>query len=315
MVQTTPPRPRRLPPYRQWAAWLFTLPGLLSQLVFGWLPVALAFVVAFQRYYFVKEPEYVGLQNFRAVASDPLIRTAFQNTFVYALLSIGLTFVIPIAVSILLMEMSRRTIRWMMILWFIPVAATAGIAIWKYMYHERLGLLNGMLTAVGLPPQKWLDDPGMAMFSLVLPGILLFGPGLIYIAALQNIPEELYEAAEMEGAGLFRKIWYVTLPRLRPVIAMMLIFSVIGAMQVFETPFILTGGGPGYATTTVVMHIYNLAFNAYNLGKATALAIVLFGVIMALVVLQRRYFRENLDEGSADPGSRRMLPWRPGRRS
>ncbi len=285
----------RGPRYRQAAAWLFTLPGLIVQVVFGWLPVALAFVVAFQRYYFIKDSEFVGLQNFRDVKADPLILTAFQNTFYYALLSLGLTFFIPIFVSILLMEMSRRTIRTMMILWFIPVASTAGILIWKYMYHQRLGLLNGMLSALGLPAQKWLDDPMLAMFSLILPGIVLFGPGLIYIAALQNIPEELYEAAEIEGASFIRKIWHVTLPRLRPVIAMMLIFGVIGSMQVFELPFLMTGGGPGYATTTVVMHIYDLAFNAYNLGKATALAIVLFFVIMTLIALQRRYFKENLD--------------------
>src|SRR5262249_13770405 len=145
--------------------------------------------------------------------------------------------------------------------------------IWKYMYHPRLGLLNGLMHTLGLPEQKWLDDPNLAMLCLVLPGVILFSPGLIYIAALQSVPEELYEASELEGAGFFQKIRLVTLPRLRPIIAMMLIFSVIGSMQVFELPFIMTGGGPGYSTTTVVMYIYNLAFNAYNLGKATALAI------------------------------------------
>jgi multiple sugar transport system permease protein len=294
-MAATPSTLRLVPRHRHLSAWLFTLPGLLAQFLFGWFPVLFAFVVGFQRYYFVKDPEFVGTRNFRDVAADPLIVTAFTNTFYYALLSIGLTFAIPIFISILLMEMKPRTIRTMMVLWFIPVASTAGIAIWKYLYNPRLGLLNGMLTGLGLPPLKWLDDPGMAMFCLVLPGLILFGPGLIYIAALQSIPEELYEAAELEGAGFFRKIRVVTLPRLRPVIAMMLIFSVIGSLQVFELPFIMTGGGPGYATTTVVMHIYNLAFNAYDLGKATALAIVLFMVIMALILIQRRFFRESLD--------------------
>ncbi len=281
--------------YRHLAAWLFTLPGLLVQFLFGWFPVLLAFVVAFQRYFFVKPPQFIGAQNFRDVARDPLILTAFGNTLHYAALAVGLTFFLPIFVSILLMEMDRKTVRWMMILWFIPVASTAGIAIWKYLYNPRLGLLNGLLTFLHLPTLKWLDDPALAMFCLVLPSLILFGPGLIYIAALQSIPEELYEAAELEGAGFFKKIRLVTLPRLRPVIAMMLIFSVIGSMQVFELPFIMTGGGPGYATTTVVMHVYNLAFNAYNLGKATALALVLFVVIMTLILIQRRFFRENLD--------------------
>lgn len=281
--------------YRTLAAWLFTLPGILAQGFFGWFPILFSFTVAFQRYYLIKSPEFVGWENFQAVAADPLTRIAFGNTLKYAAMSIGLTFVVPIFTSILLMEMSRRTIRWMMILWFLPVASTAGIAIWKYLYNERLGLLNGMLKAVGLPAQKWLDDPAMAMFSLILPGIVLFGPGLIYIAALQNVPEELYEAAELEGAGFFTKIRVVTLPRLRPIVAMMLIFSVIGSMQVFEQPFIMTDGGPGYETTTVVMHVYKMAFQAYNLGKATALSICLFFVILTLILIQRRWFRENID--------------------
>ena len=281
--------------YRHLSAWLFTIPGLLVQFFFGWFPVLYAFSVAFQRYYFVKPSENVGLQNFQDVFHDPTTLIGFENTFYYAFLSILLTFVTPIFVSILLMEMSRRTIRWMMVLWFIPVASTAGIAIWKYMYHPSLGLLNHIMTLLHLPQQKWLDDPGLAMFCLVLPGLILFGPGLIYIAALQNISEELYEAAEMEGAGFFRKIWTITLPRLRPIIAMMLIFSVIGSMQVFELPFIMTGGGPGFATTTVVMQIYGMAFGDYNLGKATALAILLFVVIMVLILLQRRFFREDID--------------------
>jgi ABC-type sugar transport system permease subunit len=237
----------------------------------------------------------VGLANFKDVATDPLTLTTFGNTFLYAFLSLALTFAIPIFVSILLMEMKRSTIRWMMILWFIPVASTAGIAIWKYMYHPRLGLLNGILISLHLPPQQWLDDPKLAMICLILPALILYGPGLIYIAALQSIPEELYEAAELEGARFFAKVRTVTLPRLRPIIAMMLIFSLIGSMQVFELPYIMTGGGPGYATTTVVMHIFALAFASYNLGKATALAIVLFAVIMALVLVQRRLYREDID--------------------
>lgn len=278
------------------AAWAFTAPGVLFQFFFGWFPIGVAFLVAFQHYYLVRPPEMVGLANFREVAADPLTPVVFQNTFYYAALALGLTFFLPILVSILLMEMSPRVIRVMMVLWFLPVASTAGIVIWKYFYNPKLGLLNGLLESTGLPRQQWLDDPSLAMISLVLPGLILFGPGLVYIASLQGIPEELYEAAELEGAGFWTKIWCITLPRLRPVIAMMLIFSVIGALQVFENVFIMTGGGPGYATRTVVMHVYNLAFNAYNLGKATALAIVLFLVIMTLIILQRRYFRESLDE-------------------
>jgi multiple sugar transport system permease protein len=194
------------------------------------------------------------------------------------------------------MEMPPAVIRVMMVLWFLPVAATAGIVMWKYLYSPNLGLLNGILHSLHLSPVKWLDNPSWAMISLVLPGLILFGPGLVYIASLQGIPEELYEAAELEGAGFWRKVWQITLPRLRPIIAMMLIFSVIGSFQVFEQPFIMTQGGPGYATLVAVLRVYNLAFQSYNVGKATALAILLFFVIMVMIVVQRRYFRESLDE-------------------
>ncbi len=287
---------RRRLPFRLVTAWGFTLPGLLFQFFFGWFPVLVAFLVAFQRYYVAKPPDYVGLQNFRDVASDPLTPVVFGNTFYYAALALGLTFLLPIFISILLMEMSPAVIRVMMVLWFLPVASTAGIMIWKYAYNPNLGLLNGLLQSAGLPKQGWLDDPQIAMLSLVLPGLILFSPGLVYIASLQGIPEELYEAAELEGAGFLTKVRRITLPRLRPVIAMMLILSVIGSLQVFEQPFIMTGGGPGYATKTVSLRVYDLAFLAYNMGKATALAIVLFFVVMALIVVQRRFFKESLDE-------------------
>jgi multiple sugar transport system permease protein len=293
------PKPRKVtrgPRFKRIAAWSFTLPGVLFQFFFGWFPVLVAFLVAFQRYYLVKPPEFVGFANFREVAADPLTPVVFTNTFYYAALALGLTFLLPIFVSILLMEMPPKVIRGMMILWFLPVAATASIVIWKYFYHPKLGLLNGLFESVGLPRQQWLDDPSLAMISLVLPGLILFGPSLVYIASLQGIPEELYEAAELEGAGFWTKIWHITLPRLRPVIAMMLILSVIGTLQVFEQPFIMTGGGPGYATRTVVMHVYNMSFLSYNLGKATALAILLFFLVMTLIIIQRRYFRESLDD-------------------
>jgi multiple sugar transport system permease protein len=293
---------RAAPSHVRRAAWLFSAPAVFFQFFFGWFPVAVAFLVAFQRYYLAKDPEMVGVANFVEVARDPLTQTVFLNTLHYGFLSLALTFLMPIVVSVLLLEMSPRLVRIMMVLWFIPVASTAGIVIWKYAYNPNLGLMNRVMELLHLPPQRWLDDPGLAMFSLILPGVILYGPGLVYIAALQGIPDELYEAAEIEGAGVWAKLRHITLPRIRPVVAMMLVLSTIGAFQVFEQPFLLTSGGPGYSTTTVVMHVYNLAFRSFNLGKATALSIVLFFVIMLFVVIQRRYFPENIDDANLDSG-------------
>ncbi len=251
--------------------------------------------MAVQKFYFAQPPEYVGLANFRNVYHDPLTLTTFGNTFYYAVLALGLTFLPPIIISIMLMEMSPRVIRIMMILWFIPVANTAGIVIWKYFYNPELGLFNQILDALFGVRLEWLNDARIAMLCLVLPGLILFGPSLIYIAVLRAIPQDYYEAAELDGAGFWRKLWHVTLPRLRPVIAMMLIFSVIMTLQVFDQPFIMTGGGPGDATRTVGLYIYQIAFEQLDFGKATALAVVFFFVIMFFVICQRTFFREDPD--------------------
>jgi len=276
--------------------WAFALPGLLFQLIFGWLPIFASFVVAFQKYRILGNSPFVGLSNFYyMLLNNPVSYLAFRNTLYYAALSLLLTFVIPIFVAILLMEMKKSVVRIMMILWFIPVASMAGIIIWKYFYNVQYGLFNGILTWLGLPNLKWLNDPKLAMFCLVLPGLIMYGPGLIYIASLQSIPQELYEAAELEGASFWEKIWHITLPRLRPIIAMMLILAVINSLQVFDQPFIMTGGGPKMATYTVVMYIFDLVTKSARFGRATALGIVLSSFIMALIIIQRKYFKENLD--------------------
>jgi len=278
------------------AGLMFVLPGFLLQLIFGWYPLLLGFLVAVRGFEIVRPSTYVGLQNFRIIFADPMLPIIFRNTFYYAGLTLALTFLLPIFISILLMEMRKNLIRTMMILWFIPTSGMAGIIIWKWFYDPHFGLFNAILTNVGLPTLKWLNDPSLAMLCLVLPGFLMFGPGLIYIASIQGIPDELYEAAELEGTGLWKKIWLITLPRLRPIIAVMLVLGVIGAMQVFTQPLVMTGGGPGNATISVVMYIYTLGFGSLFFGRATALAIVLFTILMIITVIQRRFFKENIDK-------------------
>jgi len=276
-------------------AWLFGIPYLAATIIFGWYPIVGALVVAFQKFSVVRPCTYVGLENFKYFIDDPTIYRSFRNTFYYAALSIGIIFMIPIFVAIFLMEMKKSIIRVMMILWFIPVASMAGIILWKWFYNTQYGLFNGILVSLGLPELGWLEDPKLAMICLVLPGLIMFGPGLIYIATLQGIPEELYEAAHLEGASFWQKIWHVTLPRIRPIIAMMLLLAIIGNLQVFDQPYVMTGGGPNYATYSVVMYIFDIAFSYFKFGRATALSLMLFVVIMILVIIQRKYFKENPD--------------------
>jgi len=279
----------------RWGTFFFYLPGIVVNSIWGWYPLILGLLVAFYKWPLIKPPHWVGLVNFYQVLEDPILSISIKNTFYYTGLAIGLTFFIPIIVSILLMEMKPKTMRIMMILWFIPIASMASIIIWKYFYDPSYGLFNGLLESLGLPPLGWLNDSSIAMLCIVLPGLIMFAPGLIYLASLQAIPLELYEAAELEGASLWQKIWHVTLPRLRPIISMMLLLAIISHMQAFDSIYVMTAGGPGYATTTLMMRFYVIAFQNMNLGKGGAYAFILFLIIMALVVLQRKYFKENLD--------------------
>lgn len=276
--------------------WFFILPQFIWQVIFGWMPVLVTFVIAFQRFYIMKTPTFIGWDNFSSLFQNQLFFTTLKNTFYYAFLSITLTFLVPILVAILLLEMKKGTIRIMMILWFIPISSMASIVLWKWWYDPRIGLLNGILSRLGLPQLMWLNDARLTMICLVIPGLIMYGPGLIYIASLQSIPQALYDAAELEGAGLWKKIWSITIPRIRPIIAMMLILAVIGSMQVFDQPWVMTAGGPGYTTTTIVLWMYKIAFQHLRFGKASTLGLILFFILIALISIQRKYFKENLDE-------------------
>jgi len=282
--------------FKRLSIWLFCIPGAVVTLIFGWYPMIWAMVIAFQKFMIIGPSKWIGLGNFSSILQDPILPIVIKNTFYYALLSIGLTFIIPILVAILLMEMSKKTVRIMMWLWFIPLSSMASIVILKWMYNVDYGLLNGILVSFGLPESGWLNDPRIAMLCLVLPGLIMFAPGLIYIATIQAIPKELYENAHLEGASVWQQIWHISLPRLRPVISMMLILAVISNLQIFSQPYIMTGGGPGTATTVFVMEIYSQAFNRYAFGRASALAIILFCIILTLIIIQRKFVKENLDE-------------------
>ena len=273
----------------------FVAPAFLFQLSWGWYPLLMAFVISFTNARFRGPVEFTGLESYLRMWNDPLVGQAFKVTAIYAALSLALTFMIPIVVAILLMEMPKRHIRWMMLLWFLPLSGIASTLLFRYMFNAQYGLFQFIATEwLHLPPQPFLNSSDQVLFWLVFPGILFFGPGLIYMATLQGIPVSYYEAAEIEGAGFWRKVWTISLPRLRPVISMLLIFAVIGSSQAFEFPLIMTGGGPGGASRTVVMYLYELLQNL-RYADATALGVYLFIATMVLVVIQRRFFREDPD--------------------
>jgi multiple sugar transport system permease protein len=275
--------------------WLFVAPAVLFQLSWGWYPMVVAFILSLTNARPRGPISFTGLESYTRIWNDPLTWQAFQVTAIYAVMSIVLTFMIPIFVAILLMEMPKRRMRWMMLLWFLPLSGISITILWRYLYNAQYGLFQYFATDVlGLPPQPFLNSSDQVLFWLIFPGILLFGPGLIYMAGLQGIPASYYEAAEVEGASFFRKIWTVSLPRLRPIISMTLTFAIIGSLQAFDWPQIMTGGQPGGASRTVVMYLYSLLGNL-RYADATALAILLFAVIMFMTIIYRTFVREDPD--------------------
>lgn len=278
--------------------WLFVIPAFLFQLIWGWYPVIMAFLVSFTDAQPILPSTFTGLASYLRVWQDPLVHQAFQVTFVYSILSIGLTFVLPLLVAIFLIELPPRMMRWMMILWFLPISTIANTILWRYIYNNQYGLLEFLATTVfHLSHQQFLDSPNQVLFWLVFPSIIIIGPGvagLAYMAALQGLPRSYFEAAEIEGAGFWRKIWTISLPRLRPIIAVMLIYGIIQGLQTYDWPALMTGGQPEGASRTIVMYMYSLIENQ-RYADATALGIFLFIVTFIIIVLFRFFFKEDPD--------------------
>lgn len=276
------------------SALVFALPLLVIFGVFSWLPIVRAVVMSFQKTNLITT-SWVGLQNFQNVFADPLLPVATRNTLWFALLALVFGYPIPLVAAVLMREV-RRAKGLYSALAYLPVVVPPVVAVllWKFFYDPRPeGVFNTILGWVGIPPQPWLQSMTMAMPSLVLEATWAAAGGtvIIYLAALTAVPPELYDAAEVDGAGVWRKVWHVLVPQLRGVLFITLILQVIGTAQVFLEPYLFTGGGPANATVTILLLIYRYAFGnslGGNYGEATALSLLLavFLAVMSLV-----YFR------------------------
>ncbi|MCX4798911.1 MULTISPECIES: carbohydrate ABC transporter permease [unclassified Streptomyces] len=272
----------------------FLIGAVICFALFSWYPMVREFLLAFQKTEGGRTT-WAGLSNLNTVYNDPAFWQAWRNTLLFTVLALVLGFAVPFVVAVVLNEF-RHARGYLRLLVYLPVMLppVASVLLFKYLYDPGYGLLNEILGFFGLPAQQWLQDPDTSMLSVVIAAtwMNMGGATLIYLAALQGIPGELYEAAELDGAGLFRKIWHVTIPQTRLILSLLLLMQVIATMQVFVEPFLLTGGaGPEGSTTTVVYLIYQYAFNFNNYGAAAALGLVLLvllaGVSAAYVKLSR----------------------------
>jgi multiple sugar transport system permease protein len=285
--------------------WLFSLPAIVVFLLFKYYPIMQAFHMSLYRYAPMKPPgQFVGLRNYiYAALEDPLVTVCWKNNLIILLFSILLGFWVLIVQAILLNEV-RFGKSFYRLLYLLPTAVPPMVLfiVWKFLYNPDFGLLNSLLAKIGLGPYGWLNDPRTSKISLCLPGLL--GDGLkilggslaifLYLAALQGIPLEMFEAADIDGANPFQKLRYILIPQLRPMIFIQFIIAISIGFQLFDQIFVMTGGGPVDSTRVLTLSIYHYAFRLVHMGYASAIAVLLFLVTFVIVALQfnmQRIFR------------------------
>jgi multiple sugar transport system permease protein len=280
--------------------YLFLLPALVLFVVFVWYPIGLGFIISFEQIDLLNPPTWAGWVNYRLVVTDPLFPIAWRNTFAFTGYALLFGYVIPIILALLINEM-RHGKGFFRLAFYLPVMLPPIVTVflWRWLYNPDSGLLNALLALVHLPPGLWLETPGSALPALVVIATWSSAGAtmLIYLAALQGVPASLYEATEIDGANLRQRLWHITLPQIRGVMLLMLILQIIGTMQVFTEPFTITDGGPRNATLTVLLLIYNYAFQDGNFGAASALGILLF-LVLAVFALIYLWMTRRLMKGS-----------------
>jgi multiple sugar transport system permease protein len=259
--------------------------------LFSWYPIVRGILLSFQEVNFVDPPKWVGFDNFTRLFADPLFGRAWLNTLEFTGFALVLGFAVPFVTAVLLNEL-RHAKAFFRVAVYLPVMLPPVVVamLWKWIYNPGPGLANAALGAVGLPGGAWLDSSSTAMVSLVIVSTWanMGSTTLIYLAALQTIPGELYESAELDGAGLWKRLWHVTIPQTRFVLLVLLLLQIVATMQVFTEPYVMTGGGPEDSTVTVLLLLYRYAFTYNDFGSASALSLLLF---VALGIFSGLYLR------------------------
>ncbi len=291
----------RIPAEANSAAWFFLAPALVLIGIFFFLPVAAAMLLSLTDFdlYGIASPlntRFVGFQNYSRLLRTPDFWLALRNTFYFAFVGGPLTISVSLAAALLL---SSKLVRFKSVfrtIYFTPFVTTlvAVAIVWRYLYHTRYGFFNYALSFVGIDPIDWLGDPAWAMPAIILMAVWKsFGYNmLIFIAGLQAIPEELYDAASIDGAGPFRRFFNITLPMLSPTLVFVTVITMIGYFQLFAEPYVMTQGGPLRSTTSVVLLMYEEGFRWWRMGYAAAIAFVLFIVILLATLVQFRLQKE-----------------------
>jgi multiple sugar transport system permease protein len=279
----------------------FVAPWLIGFLVFTLGPMIVSAAASFSSWTMLSPPSWVGLENYeRIFAEDPLFVRSLWNTAYYALLSVPLLTLVGLLLALLL-DQKLAGMKVFRSIFFLPsITNVVAVSIlWIWVFNPESGLLNGALKALGLEGPLWLQSESWAKPALVLMSLWgVGGPMIIFLAALQGVPPELYEAAQLDGAGPGRRFFSITLPMISPALFFSVVINLIGSFQVFTQAFVMTGtaqpgteGGPNNATLFMVLYLYKKAFQDFRMGYASALAWILFFLILLFTLLQKKFAR------------------------
>ena len=267
--------------------YLFILPAILGLLIFYLGPMVASFALSLTDYDLLTPPTFVGTDNYRALANDPLFWQSLKVTSIYSLVSVPLVLAIGLFLAVLLNQKVRGSTFFRSVFYLPTVISGVAVAmLWRWIFNDEYGILNLLLDKVGIRGPGWLIDEHWALTALIMTSVWTAGGTmLIFLAGLQGIPAELYEAAELDGASRWRRFWTVTFPLLSNVTFFNLVLGVIGALQVFTEAFVLTKGGPNNATLLLPVYLYQNAFQYLKMGYASAIAWVMFLIVFVLTLI------------------------------
>ena len=281
-------------------SYVFVLPTFALFVVFTLLPVVQGLALSLQNAR-VTGGEFIGIANFVTLAEDPVFRQALGNTILYTTVVVAAQVTLALVVASLIQPLGARSRVFYRALFYLPLVNSAILVaiVWRWIFNANpFGLANTALGTIGLGPFLWIGSSDQALIAVILSAVLTIPGGgvVLYSAAIGSLPRELYEAAEVEGAGPFAKWWHITVPLLKPTTLYLLVVYTILAFQVFERVYIMTnGGGPNNATITIVQLIYSTAFQFGRYGLASAMAVVLFVMAIAVAVVQFRALRSDVE--------------------
>jgi multiple sugar transport system permease protein len=283
--------PRTLAGKRTVVGYIFIMPFILGFLIWFLIPAGVALWLTVHEWKFTTPPKYVGLANIIRLWTDNRFWISLRVTSTYTLIAVPLGLLFGFILALFL-NTKVRGITVFRTIYYLPsiVPAVANAVLWAWIFNTEYGLANVGLRAIGLPKIKWLQDPDWALPALIIMALWGFGGGMvIYLAGLQGIPQTFYEAAEIDGAGRWARLWHITIPLISPVIFFNLIIGIIGTFQVFVAGRLITNGGPQNATLFYVLYMYQNTFQNQKMGYAAAMAWVLFLIVTLLTLFVFKY--------------------------